>query len=315
MKIGGEFLSKKLEQLEVDERVSLANKDIEILEPYTNSKTPFLCRCKVCGHEWKISLSNIISGKQCPKCVIRMHAEGCKKSSEQFIEELAAINPNIEVDGEYKNAKTRVQCHCRVCDNVWFARPSNLLFGCGCPSCWGRRRFGCTMKSHGDFLEQMEVKHPSISVLSEYMGAKSPVKLLCKMCGYEWTSTPNTMLHQVSGCPACSSSHGEKAIAQYLSNHNVFYVQWKRFDDLVGFGGGKLSYDFYIPDLNLLIEYQGEFHDEKANQDYFHNDLDRQRAHDQLKREYAKSNQFQLLEIWYYDFKKIGELLDAALAS
>lgn len=63
-------------------------------------------------------------------------------------------------------------------------------------------------------------------------------------------------------------------------------------------GGGNLSYDFYLDEYNLLIEYQGEFHDGSArirDKSY----LPTQQEHDRRKREYAKQQGINLLEIWY----------------
>ena len=64
-------------------------------------------------------------------------------------------------------------------------------------------------------------------------------------------------------------------------------------------GGGKLSYDFYLPDYNLLIEYQGIQHKEPVI--FFGGDkaLRSQQARDRIKREYALSHNINLLEIWY----------------
>ena len=53
---------------------------------------------------------------------------------------------------------------------------------------------------------------------------------------------------------------------------------------------------FFILDLNLLIEYDGEFH-------YFNNinesQLVEQQRHDLIKTNYAKNNKFNLLRIPY----------------
>ena len=38
-----------------------------------------------------------------------------------------------------------------------------------------------------------------------------------------------------------------------------------------------------------------------------------QKEYDRRKREYAQNNDFTLLEIWYYDYDKINEILDKAL--
>ena len=58
-------------------------------------------------------------------------------------------------------------------------------------------------------------------------------------------------------CPECQYSKGEKAISEYLIKRNIFYIPQKEFEDLIGMGGGLLSYDHYLPKYNLLIEFHG----------------------------------------------------------
>jgi very-short-patch-repair endonuclease len=88
----------------------------------------------------------------------------------------------------------------------------------------------------------------------------------------------------------------------------------KRFDGLIGTGGKRLSYDFYVEDYNLLIEYQGEQHDHpvvfsNTTLDDAHKNFETQCEHDKRKREYARDNGFGLLEIWYYDFDNVESIL------
>ena len=79
----------------------------------------------------------------------------------------------------------------------------------------------------------------------------------------------------------------------------------------MGVGGKTLPYDFYLPEYNLLIEYQGEFHDGTAYRKGLQTKneyLDRI-EHDKRKRVYAIKNNIKLIEIWYWDFNKIDEIL------
>lgn len=129
-------------------------------------------------------------------------------------------------------------------------------------------------------------------------------------------------------CPECEYSKGEERISNELNNknyikthqdeydklfdkcHNKYYIPQKTFNGLVGLKNGLLSYDFYIPKLNLLIEFQGEQHEHYCK--WFHNskeDFERQLEHDRRKREYAEKHNIKLLEIWYYDFDRIEEIL------
>ena len=97
------------------------------------------------------------------------------------------------------------------------------------------------------------------------------------------------------GCPICNESHGEKYIRNYLDKHSIKYIPQKRFNDLKD--EKLLSYDFYLPDYNTLIEYQGKQHYKSF--EYFGGEeqFKKQQYHDNLKREYAKDNGYKLLEL------------------
>jgi hypothetical protein len=115
-------------------------------------------------------------------------------------------------------------------------------------------------------------------------------------------------------CAECQFSEGEKVIEEYLMSNNIKYIPQKEFEGLVGLGGGNLSYDFYLPDYNLLIEFQGIQHEKPIDfkgkgKEYAEKQFIIQKTHDNLKYNYAKSNIINFLEIWYYDFEKIKEIL------
>jgi len=118
-------------------------------------------------------------------------------------------------------------------------------------------------------------------------------------------------------CPSCAIYKGEIKISDYLTSNAIYYITQKKFDNLVGLKGGLLSYDFYLPQYNLLIEYQGEFHDGKGGNGnyYMTQNLEKQKEHDKRKKEYAQLNSINLLEIWYWDFDNIESILDEQINS
>ena len=80
----------------------------------------------------------------------------------------------------------------------------------------------------------------------------------------------------------------------------------------------KLSFDFYLPEHNLCIEYDGEHHyksvrfngksiesSEKA--------FKKTQLHDQIKTDYCLNNNIQLFRIPYWDFKNIEQILEKEL--
>lgn len=70
-----------------------------------------------------------------------------------------------------------------------------------------------------------------------------------------------------------------------------------------------LSYDYYIPCNNTLIEYQGKQH--YLPLEFFggENQLIIQQEHDRRKREYAFSNGYEFIEIPYWEYDNIENIL------
>ena len=151
----------------------------------------------------------------------------------------------------------------------------------------------------------------------------------CKECDHEWKDTINHRNNGNRGCPQCNKSKGEKRCKEVFisysffeisqkdykllnKNDNTYFIPQQKFDGLVGLGGGKLSYDFYLPKYNILIEYQGEFHDGTANIQT-DEEFIIQQEHDRRKKEYAEKHGIRLLAIWYYDFNNIEIILEKAI--
>lgn len=55
-------------------RLQDINSEIIVLGEYVNARTPVLCQCRACGHEWNGTPSNLLRGTGCPKCARRKKA-------------------------------------------------------------------------------------------------------------------------------------------------------------------------------------------------------------------------------------------------
>ena len=54
---------------------------------------------------------------------------GRKKTHEEYVVEVAQLNPNIEVIGTYIDTDTKIQHRCKIDDHIWEAIPHNILKG------------------------------------------------------------------------------------------------------------------------------------------------------------------------------------------
>lgn len=288
------------------EQMKIRNIDnITLIGDYKNMSTEILVRCNNCDNIYYAKPQRVLSGHICKNCAIqtrnkKYNGRNKRKTHEEFISELNKITNTIIVKEEYKTAKTPILCECLICGTLWKARPTNLLTNkTGCPEC---AKLSSSLKqsySHDWFLEQINLINPDIIIESKYTNNHKNVKCRCSVCENIWHATPSNLL-KGTGCPKHNSSHGEMSIIKWFNKNNISYIHQKKFDDLVGVGGKPLSYDFYIPENNTLLEYQGNFHDHTdriQTDDEFAIRLE----HDSRKKKYALDNNYNFFEIWYYE--------------
>ncbi len=189
------------------------NPCIDVVGTYINSATKIECKCQLCGTYWNASPSDLLEGHGCPTCGRKSSTNKRRKSHDDFVRELASINPDIIVEGQYYNSKANIACRCRTCGYVWSPVPNSLLSGKGCPNCAGRPK-----KDTSYFVEELSKKHPDIQVLGEYKNNRKGIRVKCKVCGHIWTPTPTSLLSG-RGCPKCSIA---KLALSKAKNHEQF---------------------------------------------------------------------------------------------
>lgn len=129
--------NKKKTDDEFRKELAVMNPAIDPLEVYQGNKTAILCRCRVCGHEWKASPNNLLSKHhKCPKCSHKRKGRERRKSNDEFLQELSEINPQIVPLEEYTTSQRKIRCQCKKCGCEWKATPNNLLDKKSrCPHC------------------------------------------------------------------------------------------------------------------------------------------------------------------------------------
>ena len=310
-------MSRKLTHEQFIERLYERNKNaenIEILEKYQGSQTKIKCRCKIDNHEWTVKPNNLLNGKGCPMCYNNRRGNSLRKTHEEFIKELAEINPNIEILGGYINTMTKILCKCKIDNHIWESIPSDLLNSYyGCPKCANRHRNDGLRKTHEEFIKELAEINPNIEVLGKYVNNITKILCKCKIDNHIWESIPTNLLRG-KGCSKCNSSKGEKAIVEYLERRNIENISQYKFE------GCKFKYtlpfDFYIPRFNVAIEYDGRDHYEiftRSNNETYEEAIDRfidRKIRDTIKTIYCKENNIKLIRIPYWEFDNIENILD-----
>lgn len=278
---------------------------------YFNSKSQLTVECSICKYQWNTTPNLLLTQKHpCKVCFRKINNQ--RKSHNVFIKELQQVNPWIKVLNKYKTAHTKVECLCLKCNYQWQAEPSNLLTGFGCPKCGIQRMANKCRSTKQILINKMQQINPDIEIIGEYNNSKTKIECLCQRCNNVFWSIPSNLL-KGEGCPYCNASKGERMIKLNLDKNHIQYIYQKTFKGLVGIGGKLLSYDFYLPQYNTLVEYQGRQHYEPVERFGGQSQFTIQQKHDKLKKEYALNNGFSLLEIPYYEFKNINTIINNLL--
>lgn len=274
------------------ELVEAMHSNIEVVGVYVNNNTPILHRCTIHNHLWMAHPNNILSGHGCRMCANDLMANNFSKSTLDYVKDVASVNTNIEIIGEYVNAHVPILHRCKIDGYEWLAKPNNILSGKGCPKC-----AGSITKTHDEYVGAVNIVNPDIEVVDDYIDSRTPIKHKCKIDGNIWYAAPYNILVG-KGCPRCNESSGERMVRQWLSKNNISFVFQKIFDDCVDINA--LPFDFYLPDYNAAIEYQGGQHYFPVEHFGGEDSFKRQQRHDKIKEDYCSANNIRLLCIPYY---------------
>jgi len=230
-----------------------------------------------------------------------------KKTTKKFIEESLLIHDNLYNYSKvkYVNNKTKVEIICKK-HGSFFQEPSSHLIGKGCNEC--AKLYKRKLFVNNDFVIKANIVHDNLYNYSKvkYVNNKTKVEIICKIHG-SFFQRPDSHL-QNHGCPICKSSKGEKQIADYLNKQNIKYVNEKTFKGLKY--KGSLRYDFYLPDYNTLIEFDGIQH---FKQIPFFEDLKTLQIKDGIKTNFAKEKDIKLYRIKYTEIESIESIMESII--
>lgn len=192
-----------------------------------------------------------------------------------------------------KSEKIKVKClSCGTIFERWIHHFNNNPHNC--PSC--RPRKIANKLSLVQAQERTDAIFNGELELLEYKGNNTLINVKCKKCGEIFSSVPTCLWRsRTKGCPQCSKtiSLGEKKIKEFLEKKQIQYIREYRFPgckDVM-----TLPFDFYLPALNIAIEYQGEQHYKKESFYY----SDKIQKHNDIKKQYCEEEGIKLICIPY----------------
>lgn len=279
---------------------------------FKNKQSMIRFTCKEHG-EQRRSVTGLLDGKGCAYCNGKFYPPDWIKNARAVHGEKYEYDesrpPRAIFDYiRYKCPKhgwqeTRYDCH--------------VLQGHGCALCAGVLTKMPVEDRKQMWIEKCRERFPGKFSYRDvvYVNNDTPVKIYCKEHHITFETTPDTHLRGSGACPLCTKSVGEVEIFKWLSEHAIPFETQKVIPNENMFCKRHyLVADFYLPDLNLIIEMNGEQHYQYV--EHFHTKvwtLEDQQIRDETLRAYCKTHRINLLEIKYDEIDCIPKILAKAI--
>ncbi|MDY5683227.1 MAG: hypothetical protein SPG48_06690 [Treponema sp.] len=128
-------MAKKKTHYRFVSELAIKNSNVEVIGKYNGHKEPIQSCCRLCGYNWNPNAGNLLNGQGCPICGRKRASIRITKTHEQFVKDIKKRNPTVIVLGQYKNVNSEILCQCKICNNLWSAKPNSLMKGISCPKC------------------------------------------------------------------------------------------------------------------------------------------------------------------------------------
>ena len=135
--------------------------------------------------------------------------------------------------------------------------------------------------------------------LVSYINSKTKVDIICNKHGV-FKQTPNNHL-RVQDCPECSGKYFNKKGNREIINDFILLNGDKYDYSKECFYKKELRFDFYLPKLNICIEYDGEQHFRPVEFYGGEEKFKIQKSRDLIKSNYCNLNNIKLIRISYKD--------------
>lgn len=266
---------------------------------YSGWHKPVELRHKVCGKTVIHSIAkNVFRIKSCRHCSPKYH----KQTTEVVNKILKKFG--LKLVGEYVDDRTPVQI-LYSCGHVHVKAPTQVKQGIGV------RCLLCLPRSPSNRLSiedaqqcMLDAEFGRFTIVGEYTGITNKTDIKCLDCGaIEYSSSPNDVLQRSGGCHLCGKigieSVNHRFVKRILNDMGIKYITEHSFGGLVSDLGYSLRFDFFLPDYNLVIEYDGEYH----SREYFV-------KRDAIKDKYCLENDIKILRLPSNERGVIQKILD-----
>lgn len=300
-------MKRKTNEEWLEQVKQLAGNSYIFLQPYKTTRTKLVYYHVDCGEIHSIKPEDFLRGRRCPTCSRVKRNLKLTKSNQEWLQQVYdLVGDEYKFIDPYNGNHTPIRYKHKVCGKIRTITPANFLSGHRCSYCAGLYEDTQTYKEKIKKLYGNEY-----SLISEYNKASEMVTIRHNKCNYEWNTNATNFIQGKSHCPKCQESKGERTVAEILDRYHVKYIQQYVFNDCKY--KRVLPFDFYLPDYNLCIEYDGKQHYVKNEFFNDHDPFDERQIKDHIKNEYCKQHHINMLRIPYNHTKPLETIISKRL--
>jgi uncharacterized protein with PIN domain len=205
------------------------------------------------------TFGNHLNGRGCKKCSNKTLSEQKRSTTNEFILKAKKIHQDKYdyTNTRYITAKDFVDIICPI-HGIFSQRAHSHLQGHGCPICCNEIVKMTNLSNTNVFIKKAKEIHGNIYSYEKvkYIHCNTPVKIICPIHGI-FEQKPSVHLAG-SKCKRCS-----KTITGIGYNEGKYFTPYiENIFPSIECQYPVLNYfvDFYIPELNLVIEYDEYYH-------------------------------------------------------
>ncbi len=265
---------------------------------YITAHVPIIVTCPIHG-DFEISANKHLRGQGCNKCA------GNFMDQDYFIERAKNIHNDVYDYSKvfYQDNKTPVEIICPIHGSFFQAPGNHVNQKQGCPECGTEKAHQKTRLGADEFIKRAKNVHGNKFGYDNlnYTSLRDYVTITCPKHG-DFKQNAQNHLYGF-GCPKCSQSRGEKIVGDILKQNNINYERQKRFKMCFNIGpSGKctrLPMDFYLPEFNAVVEYDGIQHFQPIETFGGEKAFQTLKIRDEIKNTYCRENGIKMIRVSY----------------
>jgi len=251
-------MSKKINFNDAEKRlIDNVGTEYELIKYNQGKYSESIIRHKICGRTYNcknvVYFYKKLKGNHavCPYC---------NRTNGKYSDEQIQIKINLLLGDDYTllnyiNKRTPIEILHKKCNNKIKLYLGNIQKGQKCQICESGFAKLSKNKTYTftDFKKVVTEKSYNTVKLINYNTYKTDAKFLCLNCNHEFITKPGNFIRGTR-CPYCKATSGEQILISLFDSKNIKY----EFQKKIKIDKKVYTFDFYLPEKNQIIEFDGK---------------------------------------------------------